>query len=83
MEMGAFGISVRFVLSSSYLSVSIELTQTFSSIVAFRMVVFRPFVSEVMLAKVKSSDEDGIRRKLISLWRYLVHQNLSSPHSFG
>ena len=31
-------------------------------VVTFRMVVFRPFVSEVMLAKVKSSDEDGIRR---------------------
>ena len=30
--------------------------------VTFRMVVFRPFVSEVLLAKVKSSDEDGIRR---------------------
>ncbi|KAG6381818.1 RNA polymerase III subunit Rpc25-domain-containing protein [Boletus reticuloceps] len=27
----------------------------------FRMVVFRPFASEVILAKVKSSDEDGIR----------------------
>ncbi|KAF9648639.1 polymerase III polypeptide H [Thelephora ganbajun] len=27
----------------------------------FRMVIFRPFVSEVILAKVKSSDEDGIR----------------------
>jgi hypothetical protein len=25
------------------------------------MVVFRPFVSEVILAKVKSSDEEGIR----------------------
>lgn len=25
------------------------------------MVVFRPFASEVILAKVKSSDEDGIR----------------------
>jgi DNA-directed RNA polymerase III subunit RPC8 len=34
----------------------------FVSIVTFRMVVFRPFVSEVVLAKVKSSDEDGIRR---------------------
>lgn len=32
------------------------------STVTFRMVVFRPFVSEVVLAKVKSSDEDGIRR---------------------
>lgn len=29
--------------------------------VRFRMVVFRPFASEVILAKVKSSDEDGIR----------------------
>ncbi|TDL23720.1 hypothetical protein BD410DRAFT_768329 [Rickenella mellea] len=29
--------------------------------VVFRMVVFRPFPSEVILAKVKSSDEDGIR----------------------
>ncbi|KAG6329945.1 hypothetical protein ID866_9144 [Astraeus odoratus] len=29
--------------------------------VKFRMVVFRPFSSEVILAKVKSSDEDGIR----------------------
>ncbi|KAL4072838.1 RNA polymerase III subunit Rpc25-domain-containing protein [Scleroderma yunnanense] len=29
--------------------------------VKFRMVVFRPFASEVILAKVKSSDEDGIR----------------------
>jgi len=29
--------------------------------VIFRMIVFRPFPSEVILAKVKSSDEDGIR----------------------
>ncbi|KIK04316.1 hypothetical protein K443DRAFT_51245, partial [Laccaria amethystina LaAM-08-1] len=29
--------------------------------VVFRMVVFRPFTSEVVVAKVKSSDEDGIR----------------------
>jgi len=29
--------------------------------VVFREVVFRPFTSEVILAKVKSSDEDGIR----------------------
>ncbi|EKM81470.1 hypothetical protein AGABI1DRAFT_35937 [Agaricus bisporus var. burnettii JB137-S8] len=27
----------------------------------FRMVIFRPFISEVVIAKVKSSDEDGIR----------------------
>lgn len=30
-------------------------------IVVFRMVVFRPFTSEVIVAKVKSSDENGIR----------------------
>jgi len=29
--------------------------------VIFRLVVFRPFPSEVILAKIKSSDEDGIR----------------------
>ncbi|KAH6905162.1 polymerase III polypeptide H [Coprinopsis sp. MPI-PUGE-AT-0042] len=29
--------------------------------VTFRLTVFRPFVSEVVVAKVKSSDEDGIR----------------------
>jgi DNA-directed RNA polymerase III subunit RPC8 len=35
--------------------------------VTFRLVVFRPFTSEVILAKVKSSDEDGIRRELYIL----------------
>ena len=30
-------------------------------VVVFRLVVFRPFTSEVVLGKVKSSDEDGIR----------------------
>ncbi|KAI0693068.1 polymerase III polypeptide H [Cytidiella melzeri] len=32
--------------------------------VVFRLVVFRPFPSEVILAKVKSSDEEGIRLTL-------------------
>jgi len=32
--------------------------------VVFRLVVFRPFTSEVIIAKIKSSDEDGIRRAL-------------------
>ncbi|KIP04192.1 hypothetical protein PHLGIDRAFT_109926 [Phlebiopsis gigantea 11061_1 CR5-6] len=32
--------------------------------VVFRLAVFRPFPSEVILAKVKSSDEDGIRLTL-------------------
>src|SRR5882757_6605020 len=34
-------------------------------LVVFRLVVFRPFTSEVVMAKVKSSDEDGIRRVLL------------------
>ena len=47
--------------------------------------MFRPFVSEVILAKVKSSDEDGIRRMLVWL---LVMSDLHPklifvPHSFG
>jgi len=32
--------------------------------VVFRLVVFRPFTSEVIIGKVKSSDEDGIRLTL-------------------
>jgi DNA-directed RNA polymerase subunit E'/Rpb7 len=32
--------------------------------VVFRMVVFRPFASEVVIAKVKSSDQESIRRAL-------------------
>ncbi|KAJ7230556.1 RNA polymerase III subunit Rpc25-domain-containing protein [Mycena pura] len=32
--------------------------------VIFRMVVFRPFQTEVLLAKVKSSDHDGVRLSL-------------------
>ncbi|KAK7462873.1 DNA-directed RNA polymerase III complex subunit Rpc25 [Stygiomarasmius scandens] len=32
--------------------------------VIFRLVVFRPFISEVIVAKVKSSDEDSIRLSL-------------------
>lgn len=35
-------------------------------IVVFRLVVFRPFASEVLLARVKSSDEDGIRRTFLA-----------------
>src|ERR1700744_6558849 len=33
-----------------------------SVIVVFRLTVFRPFTTEVILAKVKSSDENGIQR---------------------
>ena len=37
--------------------------------VIFRLVTFRPFPSEVILAKVKSSDEDGIRRAFATSFR--------------
>lgn len=37
------------------------LRHTNAHTVVFRLVVFRPFPSEVILARVKSSDEDGIR----------------------
>lgn len=33
----------------------------FPHVVTFRLLVFKPFSSEVVLAKVKSSDEEGIR----------------------
>ena len=44
-----------FTLNASHLALD-------TSLVVFRLVVFRPFSSEVILAKVKSSDEEGIRR---------------------
>ena len=43
----------------------------------FRLVVFRPFTSEVIIAKVKSSDEDGVRRKFLTLY-YVKSPNESS-----
>ena len=52
--MGVCGIKVRFVC------VLFDICAN-ERIVVFRMVVFRPFTSEVVIAKVKSSDEDGIR----------------------
>jgi len=85
MEMGVFGINVRpvvaFLHSSSCFGGSVGPTLVFSPIVTFRMVVFRPFVSEVILAKVKSSDEDGIRRMFAS--RILSTQITHVSHSFG
>lgn len=54
-ETGSCGIKVCYRLSLA----SFRSTYHFS--VVFRMVVFRPFASEVILARVKSSDEDGIR----------------------
>lgn len=50
------GALCRYVASDSLLIVCLGFTVT------FRMVVFRPFESEVVIARVKSSDEDGIRR---------------------
>ncbi|KAJ7708744.1 polymerase III polypeptide H [Mycena rosella] len=54
--------------------------------VIFRMVIFRPFQSEVLLAKVMSSDENGIRLTLnffddiyIPL-RYLPQPNAFDPN---
>lgn len=69
MEMGVCGINVCGSPPSPFLihcfSVLFVLNSSFIFVVTFRMVVFRPFVSEVLLAKVKSSDEDGIRRMFL------------------
>lgn len=57
MEMGFYGTKVR-----ERTTVVLSCVDTdFDLKVTFRLVVFRPFTSEVILAKVKSSDEDGIR----------------------
>ena len=53
----------------------------------FRLVVFRPFRSEVIIAKVKSSDEDGIRRaffkkKLLYMSKVLMSQIFSVTVGF-
>ena len=53
--MGVCGIKVRSCLFHCDICAN-------ERIVVFRVVVFRPFTSEVVIAKVKSSDEDGIRR---------------------
>lgn len=46
-------------------------TDSLSSTVIFRLTVFRPFPSEVILARVKSSDEDGIQCVLFLLNFYV------------
>ena len=43
------------------------------------MVVFRPFASEVILAKVKSSDEDGVRRTSLCLSQPQGHLTQLQP----
>ena len=60
--MGFCGIKV----SKIFFEMRISGTTQREILVVFRLVVFRPFTSEVVIAKVKSSDEDGIRRALFS-----------------
>ncbi|KAH7881701.1 RNA polymerase III subunit Rpc25-domain-containing protein [Phlebopus sp. FC_14] len=49
----------------------------------FRMVVFRPFASEVILAKVKSSDEDGMRLSVCFFDdMYIPQAYLPQPSAF-
>jgi len=51
--------------------------------VVFRLTVFRPFPTEIILAKVKSSDEDGIQLSVgffEDMWIPLVH--LPQPCAF-
>ena len=50
-------------------------------LVVFRMVVFRPFTSEVIIAKVKSSDEDGIRRAFLYKNSFIC-QSSNEPNFF-
>ena len=78
--MGVCGINVHFFCYSSQASY-LTSAAFFSFEVTFRMVMFRPFVSEVILAKVKSSDEDGIRRMLV--WLLTVPYLIFVPRSFG
>ena len=80
--MGVCGINVCvflffYPIHPSCSGVLFSLTREFSSfIVTFRMIVFRPFVSEVLLAKVKSSDEDGIRSTFLSILSTPTHHFL-------
>jgi hypothetical protein len=48
-------------------------------VVVFRLVVFRPFASEVIVGKVKSSDEDGIRRASIAFLESTERPDNSLP----
>ena len=61
--MGVIGIKVCHILVGMlWLEKERELMRcNVNATVVFRLVVFRPFASEVLLARVKSSDEDGIR----------------------
>ena len=87
-EMDAFGTNVRFLSRcfAPYLVWRFRRADArlflFPFAVTFRMVVFRPFVSEVILAKVKSSDEDGIRRMLVFLSPAYLPKLTAVPRSF-
>lgn len=43
---------------------ALRIESDINAVVVFRLVTFRPFRSEVILAKVKSSGEDAIRCEL-------------------
>jgi DNA-directed RNA polymerase subunit E'/Rpb7 len=54
---------------------------TLKKLVVFRLVVFRPFTSEVIVAKVKSSDENGVRREI---FKYpLIYAKSSNMPTFS
>ena len=57
MGMGVTGIKVFH----STLLLGVYNNYVWRCVVTFRMVVFRPARSEVIIGKVKSSTEDGIR----------------------
>lgn len=44
--------------------------------VVFTLIVFRPYVGEVIIGKVKESDENGLRSMLISLFFQTFFQNV-------
>jgi len=58
--------------------VSIQNASSDSVQAVFRMVVFKPFTSEVIVAKVKSSDEHAIRRTFLLALTITFAERLSS-----
>ncbi len=59
MGMGSFCTPVRCLLDQSFESSS-KLWFALNSTVTFCLIVFQPFASEVLIAKVKSSSAEGI-----------------------
>ena len=70
MGTGVYGIKVRRSIRWFLMELSLSLA------VVFRMVVFRPFAGEVILAKAKSSDEEGIRRMWLRVNLHGLHTQL-------